>query len=149
IPALVDPGAKIGNYTVTSTNGTLTITQAQPLMNWPRPVNIFAGMPLSSLQLNAQAKDPSSSLPIPGQYSYTPTSGTLLEPGADQMLQVVFTPQDSLNYMTASQTSALTVDPAVSVSITSPLGALGQSGAPFSYTIAADGSAPMNFNAAG
>jgi hypothetical protein len=28
VPTLVDPAAKLGNYTVTSTNGTLTITQA-------------------------------------------------------------------------------------------------------------------------
>jgi PKD repeat protein len=149
VATLVDPGNKLSNYAVNSTNGTLTITQATPVLTWAAPTRIFAGMPLSATQLNAQAFDPTSNLALQGAYLYTPAAATVLAPGANQTLQVLFTPQDALNYTMATLNNALIVDPALPVSITSALNASGQKDVSFSYSITSDGSAPIIFTATG
>jgi hypothetical protein len=57
VPALVDPTAKLGNYTVTSTNGVLTVTQAKP------SVLLNAQGALPSTQLVAQVLNTGPALP--------------------------------------------------------------------------------------
>jgi len=48
LPALADPGSKLGNYALTSTNGVLTVTQITPTVS----LNVQAAQPLT--QLTAQ-----------------------------------------------------------------------------------------------
>src|SRR6202022_4085063 len=48
-------GANLANYTVVTTNGTLTVTQATPVVTWNNPVSIAYGTALSTTQLNATA----------------------------------------------------------------------------------------------
>ncbi|MFI5103485.1 MAG: MBG domain-containing protein, partial [Terriglobales bacterium] len=57
IPALLDPTSKLGNYTVTSSNGTLTVTQAQPVVS----LAVQAALPNS--QLTAQVQNTGPALP--------------------------------------------------------------------------------------
>ncbi|MBZ5508447.1 MAG: DUF11 domain-containing protein [Acidobacteriia bacterium] len=50
IPALVDPTAKLGNYSVTAVNGVLTVGQATPVVT----VSAVAGQPTTLLQVRVQ-----------------------------------------------------------------------------------------------
>ena len=56
-PSLIDPTSKLGNYTVTSSNGTLTVTQAKPTV----ALNVQAVLPTS--QLTAQVQNTGPALP--------------------------------------------------------------------------------------
>ena len=79
----------ITNYTIASSNVSLTVNKATPLITWSNPANITYGTALSSTQLNANAS-------VPGNYNYTPASGTLLGVGI-HTLHVDFTPTDTAN----------------------------------------------------
>jgi hypothetical protein len=147
--ALSDPGNKLPNYALTLNTGTLTILMSTPLIAWPAPARIFAGVPLSGVQLNASASDAISGAELAGTFVYTPAAGTVLAPGLGQTLSVVFTPNNAANYNTAAAQTTINVDPAIPVSITSALTGSAQKDAAFTYTITADGSAPMTFSAAG
>jgi hypothetical protein len=48
-------GANLANYTVVTTSGTLTVTQATPIVSWNNPASITYGTALSTIQLNATA----------------------------------------------------------------------------------------------
>ena len=60
------------------------------------------GTPLSGTQLNATAS-------VAGQFSYTPSSGTVLNAGS-QTLNVTFTPNDTAAYDNATATATITVN---------------------------------------
>src|SRR5262249_11749334 len=62
------------------------------------------GTPLSTSQLNAVAS-------VPGSYQYTSALGTVLSAGT-QTLTVLFTPDDSIHYTTASRSVQLSVNKA-------------------------------------
>jgi hypothetical protein len=116
LPLLSDPGAKLGNYTVTTNSGTLTVGQAAPTMSWTNPAPITFGTPLGSAQLNATAS-------VPGTFVYSPTNGTVLSAGTNQ-LNVIFTPTDATDYTTASAAVTLAVQPSSqnpSISMTAPI----------------------------
>ena len=149
LATLADPDSKLVNYTVTTNTGTLTIAKVTPIIAWPQPARIFAGVPLDSTQFNAAANDPFTTSTVAGTFAYAPVAGTVLLPGLGQTLNVVFTPDDSSIYAATSASNSLDVDPAILVAITSAATASGTQGAPFSYTITATGSAPMTFNADG
>ncbi|MFB3853554.1 MAG: carboxypeptidase regulatory-like domain-containing protein [Vicinamibacterales bacterium] len=74
-----------------------------PVITWPDPAPITFGTPLGAGQLNAQAD-------VPGAFQYTPPAGTVLAPG-NHTLSVLFTPDDTVNYSTVSDTASLTVLP--------------------------------------
>ncbi|HLX61616.1 MAG TPA: MBG domain-containing protein, partial [Planctomycetota bacterium] len=148
-PSLVDPNGLLGNYTVTSVNGTLTINKATPVIAWPQPSRIFAGVPLDATQLNASASDAFTNTALTGTFTYFPNSSTVLTPGLGQTLSVSFTPDDGTNYNSTSSNNAIDVDPAIPVAITSAQTASGVQNTSFSYTITASGSAPMTFKADG
>jgi len=147
--ALADPGNKLGNYTLAETDGTLTIQQSVPVLSWPPPARIFAGVPLDQTQLSATAADVFSSAPIPGTFTYTPAPATVLAPGLAQTLSVTFTPNDAVDYTTTNAQTTLDVDPAIPPAISSALSATAAINAAFAYTITADGSAPLVFSATG
>ncbi len=75
-----------------------------PTITWSNPADIVYGTPLSSTQLSASAS-------VPGTFTYTPASGTILNAGT-QTLHVDFTPTDTANYNTASQDVAINVNKA-------------------------------------
>lgn len=85
-----------------STSGILVINKALPVISWNTPSNITYGTALSNAQLNASAN-------VPGSFTYTPPATTVLNVGNHQ-LAVTFTPTDTLNYTSASQTVQLMVE---------------------------------------
>ena len=87
-----------------SATGTLTIMQATPPVNWANPVAMTYGTALGATQLNATAS-------IPGTFTYSPASGTVLAVG-QQSLAVTFTPTDATDYTTVTKTVQITVNQA-------------------------------------
>jgi sugar lactone lactonase YvrE len=107
---------------VTTTNVSLTVMQAAPVLTWGNPASLIAGTPLSSNQLNATAN-------VPGNYAYNPTNGTILSAGT-HTLSVTFTPNDTVDYTGATRSVSLTViAPAPPVIQTAK-----QSGGSFTFT---------------
>ena len=104
VPALVDPGDRQTNYTVSLIDGTLTIAQATPLVIWTNPAAITYGAALTSNQLNATAN-------TTGSFAFSPTNGTVLNAGAN-MLSVAFTPSDTVDYGSTGGSVSLVVSPA-------------------------------------
>ena len=104
VPTLVDPGLRLTNYNATTNNGTLTIVPASVPVTWTNPAPIVYGTPLSTNQLDATT-------PIPGTFTYSPTNGTVLNVGSNT-LSVVFTPTDTVDYKSATNTVTLVVQPA-------------------------------------
>ena len=113
--------------------------QITPTVTWPAPSAITYGTALSSAQLDATAS-------MPGTFVYTPPAGSVL-PAGTQELSVTFTPTETADYTTATQTVFLTVNQATQT-ITFPnpgtqilgvapitLTATATSGLPVSYTV--------------
>jgi uncharacterized protein (TIGR02145 family) len=73
-----------------------------PVITWGNPVDIHYGTLLSAIQLNATAD-------VIGTFVYTPTTGTKLNAGLNQILKVVFTPTDASNNDTVSKTVKINV----------------------------------------
>jgi hypothetical protein len=94
-----------GTYAAASTDATLTIARATPVITWPTPANIVQGTPLGVAQLNATAS-------VAGSFVYVPPAGTVLAAGAGQTLTTTFTPSDGVDYTTATASVPITVTPA-------------------------------------
>jgi len=107
VPALADPTGKLGNYTVSSTNGVLTISQAPLSVSAANATRVygdanpvFAGTILGlkngdNITATYASVDPTSAV---GTYSITPT---LVDPSAKLG-----------NYTVTSNTGTLTITPA-------------------------------------
>jgi uncharacterized repeat protein (TIGR03803 family) len=91
------------NYNTTSKTITINVAKGTPLITWSDPNDISYGTLLSDIQLNATSN-------VPGIFTYTPVSGTKLDIGNDQLLQVYFTPTDIANYNTVSKTVTINVN---------------------------------------
>lgn len=95
-----------------------TVRPATPAVTWSAPVSITYGTALGGTQLDATAS-------VPGSFSYTPPSGTVLSAGT-HALQVVFTPTTT-NYNTATKMVELMVNQApLKVAAPSPTVTYGQ-----------------------
>jgi hypothetical protein len=81
---------------------TITIARATPVITWTTPASIPYGTALSSTQLNATATVGGSS--IPGTFTYSPASGSLLSVGTTT-LTVGFVPTDTTNYNSVPSTT--------------------------------------------
>ena len=101
---MVDPNHRLTNYNTTTNNATLTVVPASVVVTWTNPAPIIYGTPLSTNQLDATA-------PVPGTFTYSPTNGTVPNIGTNT-LSVVFTPTDTNDYNSASNTVTLVVQPA-------------------------------------
>ena len=94
-------GFNIGDYSVISATGTLTVTSAAPMLTWPAPAAITYGTALSSQQLDATAA-------TAGSFVYTPAAGSVLSAGT-QTLMTTFTPTDTEDFTTNTAKVALAV----------------------------------------
>jgi YVTN family beta-propeller protein len=75
------------------------------LITWNNPADIVYGTALSGTQLNAIAS-------VPGNFTYTPSIGTILNIGTQQTLNAIFTPDDTANYaITAANVSINVLNP--------------------------------------
>jgi hypothetical protein len=83
------------------------------LLVWNNPADTYYGTPLSSTQLDAVASTMvnGSFVTLPGKFTYTPQSGTLLPVGQNYALSVAFTPNDTTDYASASAQAFLNVQP--------------------------------------
>ncbi len=97
-------GTGLGNYTIAYVNGALTVLDAGPVITWNNPDPITYGTALDTNELNATAN-------VPGSFTYSPTNGTLLNSGSNS-LSVIFTPNDTLDYTSLTDTVNLVVTPA-------------------------------------
>ena len=82
---------------------TIVVNQAKPVIQWPAPAAMGVGTALGSVQLDATTD-------IPGTFSYSPSSGTVLTTVGTLQLSTTFTPNDTVNYTTATATTTLTVN---------------------------------------
>jgi hypothetical protein len=93
------------NYApVTSVAITQVVNKATPSVTWATPAAIVSGTALSATQLDATAS-------VPGTFAYSPASGTVPATGS-QILTVIFTPTDTTDYNTATDSVTLTVNAA-------------------------------------
>ncbi len=89
------------DYNIATATVTLLVKKATPVITWPAPAAITAGTPLGSIQLDATAS-------VAGAFVYSPTVGTVLAAG-NQTLSTTFTPADSTDYNTATDSVVLSV----------------------------------------
>jgi hypothetical protein len=106
----------VGIYTLNFTAGngigldasqafTLTVGQATPVINWTMPGSITYGTPLDGTELDATAN-------VPGTFVYAQPAGTVLPAMDTPLLAVTFTPDDTADYATVTQTVPIEVNPA-------------------------------------
>ena len=94
--------ALTSNYALTYVGADFTITKAMPVITWDNPDDITYPTPLSLTQLNAEAD-------VPGSFVYTPDFGTVIPAGFHQELFVIFTPDDVVNYESATKSVYINV----------------------------------------
>ena len=94
------------NYTTSKATATvsLTVNKAIPSITWATPAAISYGTALSATQLDASST-------LAGTFTYSPAAGTVLNT-ASQSLSVTFTPFNTADYATATDTVILTVNKA-------------------------------------
>jgi uncharacterized repeat protein (TIGR03803 family) len=92
---------KTADYNTASASVTLQVNQATPKITWAKPAAITYGTPLSGTQLDASSS-------VPGTFAYSPVAGTVLSAGT-QTLSVTFTPTDTTDYTTATDSVTITV----------------------------------------
>ena len=92
------------DYVRTSIGPDVLVGKGNPVITWPAPAPITYSFPVNSTQLNATAN-------VPGTFSYSPPSGTLL-PAGERTLSVTFTPTDTANYNAVTATKTITVNKA-------------------------------------
>jgi hypothetical protein len=95
------------DYSTATASVTLTVNKATPTITWATPAAIISGTALSATQLDATAS-------VPGTFVYSPASGTVLATGS-QTLSVTFTPTNTTDYATATDSVTLTVSAATSI----------------------------------
>jgi len=94
------------NYAAAGAQYTQDVAKATPVLTWDDPADIVYSTALGSSQLDATAS-------VSGTFAYTPVAGTVLAAGSGQSLSVVFTPDDSANYESASKTVLINVLPLI------------------------------------
>jgi hypothetical protein len=102
------------NYTTATATVSVTVTTGAPTITWATPAAIAYGTALSATQLNASSS-------VAGSFSYSPAVGTVLAAGS-HIITATFTPTNTTDYLTATQTVTLTVSQGtstVSISATS------------------------------
>jgi hypothetical protein len=97
------------NYLAASATQSTIAASATPTITWATPAAITYGTALGGAQLNATATNNGAS--VGGSFVYTPPKGTVLTAGT-QTLSVIFTPNNTTNFTTASASVTLQVNPA-------------------------------------
>jgi hypothetical protein len=90
-------------YSTETAEVTLTVNPAPAPVSWAQPADIANGTALSATQLDATST-------IPGTFVYSPAAGTVLGLGP-HLLDVTFTPTDTIDYVPTTATVAITVKP--------------------------------------
>ena len=96
------------DYTSVTQTTKINVTQGTPTVSWATPTAITYGTALGSTQLDATAS-------VQGSFAYTPASGTVLHAGNNQTLSVTFTPNDTTDYTSVTQTTTINVNQVTSI----------------------------------
>ncbi len=103
------------NYNPVTQTVQLVVNKATPAVTWATPGAITYGTALSATQLDAGAS-------VAGTFTYAQPGGTVLTAGT-HTLSVSFTPTDTANYNTVTQTVQIVVSPVTpTVSWATPAG---------------------------
>ena len=78
------------------------IGKLAPTIYWNNPTNITYGTALNNTQLDAYTS-------VNGNFIYTPSKGTVLSAGQQQILSITFTPTDTVNYTQTYATTLINV----------------------------------------
>jgi hypothetical protein len=97
------------DYTTATATVTLAVNKATPTITWTTPAAITYGTALSATQLDAKTS-------VSGALVYGPAAGTVPALGTDT-LTVSFTPTDTTDYTTATDSVLLKVNPAPSFTL--------------------------------
>src|SRR5205807_2390672 len=91
------------DYISNTATAKINVLKATPSISWANPADITYGTALSGTQLNASTSWTVAGVigPVVGSFTYTPTSGTVLNAGNGQTLATSFVPTDSTDYTTA------------------------------------------------
>jgi hypothetical protein len=114
--SLVFTPKDITDFNAASASVPLQVNQATPKITWAKPAAITYGTSLSSTQLSATAS-------VPGSMTYSPDAGSILTVGV-QTLSVTFTPIDTVDYATETDSVTITVKqaaPTVSWPVPAPI----------------------------
>ncbi len=84
------------NFKTVTASVQINVLKATPGISWGNPADIDYGTALGNTQLNATAQFNGNSLP--GTFVYTPSAGTVLNAGNQQLLSASFTPTDTVNF---------------------------------------------------
>ena len=100
------------DYSTVSDTATINVDTAKTTINWANPADITYGTALSAAQLDASSSWSVGGVngSVAGTFTYTSPAGTVLTAGAGQTLSVTFTPTDTTDYTTASDTATINVD---------------------------------------
>ncbi len=90
------------NYAVVTASTTINVLKATPTVTWPKPADITYGTVLGATQLDATAN-------APGNFAYSPVTGTVMNAGQNQTLSLTFTPTDSVDYNPVTTTTSINV----------------------------------------
>ncbi len=132
------------NYLAATARQSTTATIATPTINWATPAAITYGTALSKKQLDATATN--AGVSVAGSFVYTPVVGTVLNAG-EQNLSVTFTPANSTDYTTATQTVTLGVKRASStttITANAPNPSTVNQKVKVSFAVAGDGVLPAS-----
>ncbi len=108
IYGLLPLGAKNALMHSFGVNNPTLVTQVTPIITWNNPPTMFQAAALSNIELNATASDPVTGITVLGTFSYNPPAGTRLNVGK-QRLNVLFTPNETATYNTASASVSINV----------------------------------------
>lgn len=93
------------NYSNISSNVTINVAKAIPVITWNNPSDVINGTTLENgVQLNASS-------PVLGTFVYTPKPGTVLSEGT-HTLRADFMPADTVNYTSYSKNVTIKILPA-------------------------------------
>jgi sugar lactone lactonase YvrE len=98
------------DYSTATASVTLTVNKATPTITWATPAAVTVGTALSATQLNPTAS-------VTGNFSYNPTSGTVMSTTGNYTLTAIFSPNDTTDYNNNFAQVVLVVNP---VSKTTP-----------------------------
>jgi autotransporter-associated beta strand protein len=97
------------DYNVVTFNNVIDVFPATPTITWPNPADVAYGIPLGSTQLNATAT--LNGALVSGTFNYSPSAGTVLPVGQLQHLDVTFSPTDTTDFVTATASASINVNP--------------------------------------
>jgi len=103
---LLFSGCGVSGPAASDQAGNSSPEKTTPTISWTAPAAITYGTPLSSAQLDATAS-------VAGTFTYSPAAGTVPPVGTDTLL-VTFTPSDTADYNTATDSVSLVVNAAKS-----------------------------------